>query len=381
MSNYKGEPDQDDLRKPPPQTVDEPWPASSLPTVNTLVTSSSPAGFFDLSSNSASYSNFQTLAYELNNAADWENHDRPPTGNSVIDVDSVVGDSGRTYQGYKEGTYFLPNDAAEQDRLDMQHAGTTLLLDDKLYLAPIENPKYVLDIATGTGIWALQFAEQHPNSHVIGTDLSDIQPKSALPNCTFVREDSEELWLFGTSEEPTRFDYIHLRYVFSCFNRPREVMKQAYQNLKPGGWIEYCDITPRFFSVNNNIDGTAPKRWSELMAEGLAKNGRDGFVTEHLHDWMLEEGFVDVVEKKFFCPVGTWPREPRLKKVGQFMAQNLIEGFRGIGWMLFKAAGLTPDEIERLTSLAKEEIVNPRYRWFYPTYVIYGRKPLHNERT
>lgn len=36
---------------------------------------------------------------------------RVPTGGSVIDEQSVVGDFGRTYQAYKEGRYFLPNDA------------------------------------------------------------------------------------------------------------------------------------------------------------------------------------------------------------------------------------------------------------------------------
>jgi len=30
-----------------------------------------------------------------------------------------------------------------------------LALDDQLFLAPLENPQKVLDLATGTGIWAV----------------------------------------------------------------------------------------------------------------------------------------------------------------------------------------------------------------------------------
>jgi ubiquinone/menaquinone biosynthesis C-methylase UbiE len=30
-----------------------------------------------------------------------------------------------------------------------------MLMDNKLFAAPIENPKNVLDIGTGTGIWAM----------------------------------------------------------------------------------------------------------------------------------------------------------------------------------------------------------------------------------
>lgn len=64
----------------------------------------------------------------------------------------------------------------------------------------------VLDIGTGTGIWAVEFAEAHPETQVFGTDLSLIQPSYVPPNCSFVREDSEEDWVFGFP-----FDYIHLR--------------------------------------------------------------------------------------------------------------------------------------------------------------------------
>lgn len=30
-----------------------------------------------------------------------------------------------------------------------------LAFDNKLYLAPLENPQKVLDVGTGTGIWAM----------------------------------------------------------------------------------------------------------------------------------------------------------------------------------------------------------------------------------
>jgi hypothetical protein len=33
------------------------------------------------------------------------------SGDSVLEAESVVGDYGRTYHGYKEGKYLLPNDA------------------------------------------------------------------------------------------------------------------------------------------------------------------------------------------------------------------------------------------------------------------------------
>lgn len=44
--------------------------------------------------------------------------------------------------------------------MDMVHHIYSLLLSGKLYLAPIgDNVQRVLDLGTGTGIWAMDFAE------------------------------------------------------------------------------------------------------------------------------------------------------------------------------------------------------------------------------
>lgn len=113
-------------------------------------------------------------------------------------VYDYVEENGRTYHRYKEGKYPLPNDIQEQARLDLQHAIFLLMAHGKSYLAPIDKPKRVLDFATGTGIWAIEFGEpflllvlcfffstfspltsaalEFPDSHIIGTDLSPIQP-------------------------------------------------------------------------------------------------------------------------------------------------------------------------------------------------------------
>lgn len=45
----------------------------------------------------------------------------------------------------------------EQDRLDLQHASFELVLGGRLGLAPVGEPKFVIDVATGTGIWANEF--------------------------------------------------------------------------------------------------------------------------------------------------------------------------------------------------------------------------------
>lgn len=62
-------------------------------------------------------------------------------------------ENGRTYHAYKEGSYALPNDEGENDRLDHMHHLVSLTQEGKLYLAPLPKGKIhrVLDVGTGTG--------------------------------------------------------------------------------------------------------------------------------------------------------------------------------------------------------------------------------------
>jgi ubiquinone/menaquinone biosynthesis C-methylase UbiE len=49
-----------------------------------------------------------------------------------------------------------PCDEQEQERLDIIFHMMSLACDGKLHLAPIStNPQRILELATGTGIWAI----------------------------------------------------------------------------------------------------------------------------------------------------------------------------------------------------------------------------------
>lgn len=62
---------------------------------------------------------------------------------------------GRRYHKFREGTYQFPNDESEQEREDMKHAMIVNLCGGKLLYAPTKNPQSIIDIGTGTGIWAM----------------------------------------------------------------------------------------------------------------------------------------------------------------------------------------------------------------------------------
>jgi len=56
--------------------------------------------------------------------------------------------------------------------LDFHHEIFLWLLEGQLYQAPIgDDVQRILDVGTGTGIWAVDMADKNPEAEVIGTDL------------------------------------------------------------------------------------------------------------------------------------------------------------------------------------------------------------------
>lgn len=66
-------------------------------------------------------------------------------------------ENGRRYHSFREGRYAFPNDDREQEREDLKHATVMNLCNHRHHFAPLdEGIQNVLDIGTGTGIWAIE---------------------------------------------------------------------------------------------------------------------------------------------------------------------------------------------------------------------------------
>ncbi|ROW04808.1 hypothetical protein VMCG_04782 [Cytospora schulzeri] len=288
---------------------------------------------------------------------------REPSGTSIAAPSSVLDEeNGRTYAVHETGEYYLPNDAAEQDRLDLQHKIFTLSMNGALYRAPIHSPKNVLDIATGTGIWAIQFAREHPEANVVGTDLSMIQPLGVAENVQFFREDSEHAdWNY-----PTPFDYIHLRCVLSCFDDHRTVIRKSFDNLNPGGWIELMDPVYYPHCGDGTLQHSNLERLFQILDRAMTAIGKDLKVARNYKQWLVEAGFVDVVEEVAPGPGNPWPTDPRAQEIGRWSMTNQYKGLRGMCWKVLRHYGMEADEIEDIVRLALNDIRDTRIHFYWP---------------
>jgi trans-aconitate methyltransferase len=167
------------------------------------------------------------------------------------------------------------------------------MIGGKLFSAPIGKPQRVLDLGTGTGIWAIDFADEFPGALVIGTDLSPIQPGAVPPNCIFYVDDMESEWTFGSDEA---FDFIHGRALTGSITDFDLLYRRIYENLKPGGWLEMQEYQSTLYSDDDTLlEAPNAKRWTALCTEAAEKAGFRP-VAEVQQQKMIDAGFTDVHE-------------------------------------------------------------------------------------
>ncbi|KIX07821.1 uncharacterized protein Z518_02475 [Rhinocladiella mackenziei CBS 650.93] len=233
-----------------------------------------------------------------------------------------VYENGRRYHSYRPAQYVLPNDEEEQDRLDLTHHLFTLVLQGEYCVTQLNNPQTILDIGTGTGIWAIDMGDLHPSAVVIGTDLSPIQPLWIPPNVRFEVDDANDEWTFPENH----FDFIHARTVCAGIRDFPALLAKCHTHLKPGGKIEVSEGRANFFCDDDTFPpGSYTRQWLDEFHRTAHSIGLDIDHIPKVPQELQDAGFTNISMIQKHVPVGPWPREKSLKIIGKIFRSQFLD--------------------------------------------------------
>ncbi|CVK98103.1 related to TAM domain methyltransferase [Fusarium mangiferae] len=284
---------------------------------------------------------------------------------------------GRTYHSERgDAFYWGANDQSQNDAMDVVHHMWTLAQNGKLFQAPISDDiQTALDVGCGTGIWAIDFADEFPGCEVTGTDISPIQPSFVPPNLKFEIDDCTLEWTFP----PNTFDYIHIRYLVGCIPDWDELFRQAWKALKPGGFLESFEASPSIESDDDTVlPDSAMAQWGGIFIKAAETVGRSFTVIEDgtQKSAMEAAGFQDIQEWNFKCPLNRWPKDPALKEIGGFAQYFSTQDSEGFLTLMADMAGWSAEEFHVFIAKFRREIRDVNHHAYSRMKAVWGRKPL-----
>ncbi|KAK4223927.1 S-adenosyl-L-methionine-dependent methyltransferase, partial [Podospora fimiseda] len=260
-----------------------------------------------------------------------------------------------------------PNTSAESARLKIQHELSLIDANGALHLAPLpDHLLHVADIGSGTGIWAKEFGSLHPQTQVLGIDLSfppDFS-STAPSNAKFAVGNIQEPWPIPAG---LKFDFIHGRQILINLPDPKAALRHVYNNLRPGGIVEFREWTRLGCQTTQGGRSTPPPliiEWVQRVA-GSARiiNGCNLGFTGQMEQAIEEVGFLDIHVQNTEFPIGGWlmgedekdyERQKKLDKLARKMWQSGMPNMARS--MFIKAFGWTEEEAVEFAERVMEDL-------------------------
>ncbi|KAK7219250.1 hypothetical protein V2G26_007253 [Clonostachys chloroleuca] len=280
--------------------------------------------------------------------------------------------------------YKFPIDEEEKTRLDIFHKFFLVARNNSLFSAPldVESPLRVLDIGTGTGIWAIELSEKYPQMHVQGLDINMIQPEM-IPRTM----EPPKLHDVEGSWDTLRldWDFIHVRTLFGSIQCWSTLYKKIFMHLKPDtGYVEQVEIDWAPQCDDNSLPpNSALHQWASRLLGGMDLYGRPMRVHPgQTRRRLALAGFTDINETVIRVCYSPWSEDGNAKEAGRWFNVGLSEGLMALSLSaMVTILGMSEKEVEVLCEKVRQEICTLSYHAYCRMYIWTARKPADSHAT
>jgi ubiquinone/menaquinone biosynthesis C-methylase UbiE len=264
-----------------------------------------------------------------------------------------------------EAPYILPSDDKEINRLDFQHYMLRYTLRGN-FAAPIQHPRSILDVGSGTGRWAYEMAGLFPDANVVGTDITApiqeiAEQGGARPeNYAFVSGNILE----GLPFRDGAFDYTHMRLLLFAIPEARwpDVTRELVRVTKPGGWIEMVETGPQ------QNGGPAMDQIVQWVAQASLRRGINLMVGPRIGEYLAAGGAVNITTRSILLPVGAYGG-----RVGRLAETDVLGVLGGVKGLVASQGIATPEMFVQVVQAARADL--NRFQCTLPFYLAFGQRP------
>ncbi len=265
-----------------------------------------------------------------------------------------------------ESLYVMPKDKVEGDRLDLQHHLLKVALG-RNYYPRLRQPRAILDVACGTGIWGREMAQEFKQAEVIGFDIDRTPMEASLARlgpggqfpANFRFLEANALQPFPFKDE--HFDFTHARFqgAFVPIARWPDLVAEMVRVTRRGSYVECVEL--------ETVESPSPalsalKKAGKQLMDG---RGLHQYPGAYLADYLRQAGLSQIQERRVVLGVGRQGnRQQRL------LSTDMISIFTNLQPIMVKIGLFSEAEYSGLLAQLRDEL--PRLGLTMPVIFAFG---------
>ncbi|KAI4183851.1 MAG: hypothetical protein L6R41_005146 [Letrouitia leprolyta] len=249
------------------------------------------------------------------------------------------------------------------------------MMHDNIVHAPLKNPREILDVGCGTGVVTHYLGERYPAARVYGIDLSPVPDDGRKPvNVEYIAGNVRELVNQDQRLTSGTFDFAFSRLLVLGMTDWPDYARAMFTLLRPGGCFEVQDLDVEWHL--NGAPCSGDWEWLNALHLAAKQKNMDLHCGKNIKGYMEDAGFVDIEQKRFELPFGTWLAEkgkPETRRIGEHAGREYGMLYYYAVPKMLEGMVYEREKVEDMKGRILEDVV-AREGLSFGFYVTVGRK-------